>query len=129
MTSPYPREPNIQSGGEQEPGGLVPPYEGRQTEGTSQEELAQKASERGHPGHSAGRRVISEAEREGLTDTDPNPSGPLGVGQSINKSGNERMYRRSEKAHHSDQVDTGVGGHQKNVDPESPTTIVGDQGG
>lgn len=127
MTSPYPREPNIQSSGEQDPGGLVPPYEGRQTEGKSSEERAQEARERGLPGHDAGRRDISEAERHGMSPTDPNPSGPLGVGESMSKSGNERMYGSSEKAQRADQVDTGVGGRPKNVDPDSPTTIVGDQ--
>jgi hypothetical protein len=43
--------------------------------------------------------------------------------------GNEKMVGRSEKAQRSDQVDTGVGGHSENIDPDSPTMIPGDQGG
>ena len=128
MTRP-PREPNIESGVHHEPGGPVPPYEGRKTEGKSQEELAQEARERGHPGHDAGPREVSQAEREGLTATDPNPSGPMGVGESMSTSGNERMYGKSKEAQRADTTDAGVGGTPDNVDAESPTMVPGDQGG
>ncbi|HET9254495.1 MAG TPA: hypothetical protein VFO16_04750 [Pseudonocardiaceae bacterium] len=119
--APLPGEPNAYTGGKQEPGGLVPPYEGRQTEGPSGEPQAGQGS-------MAGPREVSQAEREGLTSTDPNPEGPLS-GVSKSKQGNERMYGRSEEAHRADQTDIGVGGEPKTTDPESPGMVVGDQGG
>lgn len=128
MTSPYPAEPNIQSSGEQEPGGPVPRYEGRQTTGKTQEELAQATQKKGE-GLAAGAWEVSKAEREGVAATDTTAASPLGVGVSKTKSGNERLAGSSEEKHRSDQMDTGVGGHPENVDRESPTTIVGDQGG
>jgi hypothetical protein len=126
--APLPREPNAYPGGKQVPGGLVPPYEGRQTTGKSQEELAEEARRKGHPGHEAGPREVSQAEQEGVPDGDTTAATPLGVGVSKSNQGNKRMYGRSDKAHVSDQVDTGVGGYSENIDPESPTTIVGNQG-
>ena len=129
MTSPYPGEPNIQSGGEQEPGGPVPPYEGRQPPGTPQEELAAQDAQKQGEGHAAGPREVSEAEREGVPATDTTGASPLGAGVSKGNKGNEAMLGDSEEAHRSDQVDTGIGGHPENVDPESPTMIAGDQGG
>lgn len=127
--APLPSEPNVSTGGEQELGGLVPPYEGRQTMGKTEEEIAQQARERGHPGHEAGPREVSQAEREGVPDTDSTAASPLGTGVSKSNQGNEQMYGRSEKAHTSDREDIGVGGRPKNVDPESPTMTTGDQGG
>ena len=76
----------------------------------------------------AGPREVSQAEREGLTSTDPNPEGPLS-GVSMTKQGNERMYGSSEEAHRAEQMDIGVGGEPKNVDPDSPRMMTGDQGG
>ncbi|MGB9050170.1 MAG: hypothetical protein WCC47_22855 [Pseudonocardiaceae bacterium] len=43
--------------------------------------------------------------------------------------GNERMVNKSEAAQRSEQTDVGVGGHTKNIDPESPEVLSGDQGG
>lgn len=128
MTSPYPGEPNIQSGGEQEPGGPVPPYEGRQTSGTTQDELSQDAQKQGES-LAAPPREVSQAEREGVSATDTTAASPHGAGVSKGHKGNEKMVGRSEKAQRSDQVDTGVGGHSENIDPDSPTMIPGDQGG
>lgn len=125
--APLPGEPNAYTGGEQDPGGLVPPYEGRQTTGPTQEEQAKDPQKMGE-GSAAGPREVSQAEREGYTATDTAPKDIHGVGDSLSKQGNERMYGRSDEAHVRDQVNTGVGGHPKNVDPESPTTIAGDQG-
>jgi hypothetical protein len=120
MTSPYPREPNIQSGGEQEPGGPVPPYEGRSTTGKSKEELIEERADT--EGHFAGPRETSQAEREGVTSTDPTPSDPHGVGASISTQGNEQMMGSSEEARRAERTDAGIGGAKE------PTT-QGDQGG
>ena len=126
--APLPGEPNAYTGGKQVPGGLVPPYEGRQTTGKSQEELAQDPQKMGE-GTAAGPREISQAERESVPATDTSAASPLGAGVSKNTQGNERMYGRSEKAHTSDQMDIGVGGRTENIDPESPPMMTGDQGG
>lgn len=62
----------------------------------------------------SGQREVSQAEREGVSATDATAASPLGVGESIVKQGNERMYGRSDEAHTSDQVDVGVGGRTGN---------------
>jgi hypothetical protein len=123
---PYPREPNVHSGGKQEPGGLTPPYEGRSTSGegtdsSKEEPLAAEKPVQASP------REVSQAEREGISSTDPRPAGPHGVGQSTSTSGNEPATGMSEAARKSERMDTGVS-REPNVDPESPQMHTGDQG-
>jgi hypothetical protein len=125
---PYPREPNVHSGGVQDPGGdrEMPPYSDRQTTGKSSEELEQ---ERGGVGTSdAGPRVVSQAEQGGVSDTDMAPSGPHGVGQTTSTSGESLGSGMSEEAHRSDRLDQGISS-SPNIDSESPATSAGDQGG
>ena len=88
--APLPNEPNAYTGGKQEYGGLVPPYEGRQTEGPSDKEQVGQGS-------IAGSREISQTEREGVPATDATAASPLGMGVSKTKQGNKRMYGRSEE--------------------------------
>jgi len=123
---PYPREPNVHSGGKQEPGSdrELPPYDDRQTTGKSGEELE---AERGGPGSIAGPREVSQAEQEGVSDTDMAPAGPKGVGASVSTAGNEPPLGQSEASHTSDRMDTGVS-REGNVDPDSPAMHSGDQG-
>ena len=80
----------VQPAGEQEPGGSVPPYEGRQTEmKDSYEEHTQKVF------HGAGDvppgpgREISDEEREGVPSTDTEAESPLGVGVSMTRRGED----------------------------------------
>ena len=82
--------PRPKPGGEQEPGGMVPPYEGRQTE--------TKEGHEGHMGKVFNRvdevppglgREISDEEREGVGPTDMEATSPLGVGESINRRGED----------------------------------------
>jgi len=122
-------EPPIHSGGKQEPGAGIekPPYDARQTSSEGTDEFA---AQRGGPGTSeAGPREVSEAEREGVSPTDTTAASPLGVGESINKQGNERMVNKSEAAQRADQTDAGVGGRTPNLEPEMPEALSGDQGG
>jgi len=124
-----PREPYVHSGGVQEHGSdrELPPYDDRQKTGKSEDELA---AERGGPGTSeASSRAVSQAERDGVSDTDTTAASPMGVGESIVTQGNERMVNTSAAAQKADQTDVGVGGHTKNVDPASPDVLAGDQGG
>jgi hypothetical protein len=120
---PYPREPQAYPGGAQEPGGPVPPYEGRQT-GTEGKDVEE---ERGGQGSQAGPRQVSEAERGGMSDTEMSPSGPLGVGESTTTSGEDLSRGTSEASRRSDRIDTGVS-REENVDPDSPAMHTGDQG-
>jgi len=124
---PYPREPNVTSGGKQEPGADrdLPPYDDRQKTGKEQDELV---AERGGEGKATGPRNVSGAEREGVSDTDMSPSGPHGVGASPSTSGNESALMDSEASRKSDRLDTGVS-REPNIDSESPAMHTGDQGG
>ncbi len=84
----------------------LPPYDDRQKTGvgTDADKLAQERG--GLPGHDAGPREVSDAEREGMTDTDMAPSGPLS-GTSTSTRG-EDLAPTSEKAQRADRLDTGV---------------------
>jgi hypothetical protein len=122
------RGPNVHSGGKQEINAPTPPYEGRRETGKSEEQLIE---ERSSTDHFAGPRQVSTEEREGVSDTDPNPSGPLGVGESTSDQGNERMLGEPEEEHRKDRVEStysGVG-RSRPQDPESPNLYPGDQGG
>jgi len=125
---PYPREPNVHSGGEQDPGPGIekPPYKDRQKE-SSGEKVMQERS--GVPGHEAGPRQTSDAERGGMTDTDMAPKGPMGVGASPSTSGEDYGSGMSEEARKKDRLDGGIADSTTNVDPDSPAMHTGDQGG
>jgi hypothetical protein len=123
---PYPREPNVHSGGVQEPGSDrdLPPYDDRQKAGPGgdSEELVQ---ERGGPGYQAPPREVSEAERQGVGDTDLAPKGPHKVGQSPSTSGEDLASGMSEASQREDRLDTGV----SDEDTTGPAMHRGDQGG
>jgi hypothetical protein len=76
--------------GEQEPGGVVPPYEGRQTEAKEgREDHMDKVFDRVDEVPPGPGRVISDEEREGVGPTDMDATSPLGVGESINRRGED----------------------------------------
>jgi hypothetical protein len=76
--------------GEQEPGGLVPPYEGRQTEAKDgHDEHMDKVFDRVDEVPAGPGREISDEEREGVGPTDTEATSPLGVGESINRRGED----------------------------------------
>ncbi|HET9118820.1 MAG TPA: hypothetical protein VFN75_12210 [Pseudonocardiaceae bacterium] len=124
---PYPREPNVHSGGEQDPGGDrdLPPYEDRQKTGPGEDKDKLLQERGGVPGHEAGPREVSDAERGGVSDTDMTPSGPHGVGQSMSTSGQD-LAPGSKQARHEDQLNTGVSDEGQIT---GPPTHSGDQGG
>jgi hypothetical protein len=72
---------------------------------------------------------VSQAEREGVPDTDTTAASPMGVGESMVTQGNERMVNKSDAAQKADQTDIGVGGASENIDSESPTMVPGNLGG
>jgi hypothetical protein len=76
--------------GEQEPGGLVPPYEGRQEEAKDgHDEHMDKVFDRVDEAPPSPGREISDEEREGVGPTDTEATSPLGVGESINRRGED----------------------------------------
>jgi hypothetical protein len=127
---PYPREPNVHSGGEQEPesgGRLIPPYDDRQKTGKGEDELAQ---ERGGAGKSdVGPRDVSQEELGGMEATDINPPVQHGVGETTTTSGEDLMRGTSEEARRKERLEGGIADTGKNVDEDSPVMRTGDQGG
>jgi hypothetical protein len=135
--------PRPSSGGEQEPGGLVPPYEGRQTEAKEgldrhMDKVFNRADEV-PPGPG---REISEEELEGVPPTDTEARSPLGVGESMTRRGEDAAKQEEEPGR--EEVGTkgpsdrpvGVSDERDStaVDADEttsggPTMPAGDQGG
>ena len=135
--------PRPSPGGEQEPGGLVPPYEGRQEEmKEGYEEHTEKVFHGADDVPPGPGRVISDEEREGVPAADTEATSPLGVGESINRRAEDIARREAEEG----REDTGTKGPSDRpvgvsderastaVDPDDtasggPTLPAGDQGG
>jgi hypothetical protein len=136
--------PRPKPGGEQEPGGLVPPYEGRQTEVKDSHDRHMdkvfSGAEDVPPGPG---REISDEEREGVPPTDTEATSPLGVGESINRRG-EDVIKQEDHEEGREHAGTkgasdrphGTSGERAStsVDPnetqsEGSTMPAGDQGG
>jgi hypothetical protein len=123
--------------------GEVPPYEGRRTEAAEdQAEQADKVFNRVDEVPPGPGREISDEEREGVGPTDTEATTPLGVGESINRRGEDVARQEDEEG----REDTGTRGASDrpvgvsderastSVDPEDtvtggPTLPAGDQGG
>jgi hypothetical protein len=129
--------------GEQEPGGLVPPYEGRQTEAKdSHDEHMEKVFDRVDEVPPGPGREISDEEREGVGPTDMDATSALSVGESMTRRGEDVDKQEDEEG----REETGTKGpsdrpvgtsderDSTSVDPEDtesggPTLPAGDQGG
>jgi hypothetical protein len=84
--------------GEQEPGGLVPPYDGRQTEAKEgHEEHMDKVFDQVDEVPPGPGREISEEEREGVSATDMEATSALGVGESINRHGEDVVKQEGQE--------------------------------
>lgn len=94
--------PAIHSGGEQVPGGPVPPYPGRQTSSADRPPVTTRPAEPG-PG-----RVVSQAEREGVSSTDMAPQAPLGVGVSMGTQGNQLALHKTDEERRQDREEAGI---------------------
>lgn len=99
--------PALHSGGVQEPGGPVPPYEGRQTEmkDTFDEHMRKVGTAGG--GYGEG-RIVSPEEEAGVASTDTEPHAPHGSGVSKSKQGNERALGKSEEERRKDREEAGI---------------------
>lgn len=143
------RGPNADPGGEVEPGGDIPPYDGRTDAGTSasSNERAESVERQladtktGRPGATS-----SPADEQPVRDdevTDEVPDSPKGVGESINRRGEDVADDEGKEAGRDDagtagesQRPVGVSDERDStaVDPQSsqdgaPTAPSGDQGG
>jgi hypothetical protein len=93
--------------GEQEPGGLVPPYDGRQAEAKEgHEDHMDKVFDRVDEVPPGPGREISDEEREGVSATDMEATSALGVGESINRHGEDVAKQEDEEG----RDDTGTKG-------------------
>jgi hypothetical protein len=127
----------------EEPGGMVPPYEGRQTEmKEGYEEHTEKAFHGADDVQPGPGREISNEEREGVPPTDMDATSPLGVGESINRHGEDVAKQEDEEGRDDAGTKgptdrpTGVSDERAStaVDPNAtesggPTMPAGDQGG
>ena len=135
--------PRPKSGGEQEPGGLTPPYEGRQTEMKEgydrHTEKVFSGADDVPPGPG---REISDEERDGVPPTDTEASSPLGVGVSMTRRGEDVKKQEDEPGReHAGTKGASDRPHgvsddrdSTSVDPDEtrsggPTMPAGDQGG
>jgi hypothetical protein len=133
----------VQPAGEQDPGGLVPPYEGRQTEmKDSYDEHTGKVFHGADDVPPGPGREISDEEREGVPPTDTEAESPLGVGVSMTRRGEDvdkqepEPGREDTDAKGASDRPVGVSDERAStsVDPSEtesggPTMPAGDQGG
>ena len=97
----------VQPAGEQEPGGLVPPYEGRQTEmKEGYEEHTEQVFHGADDVPPGPGREISDEEREGVGPTDMDATSALGVGVSMTRRGEDVDKQEDEPG----REDTGTEG-------------------
>jgi hypothetical protein len=133
----------VQPAGEQEPGGLVPPYEGRQTEmKDGYEEHTEKVFHGADDVEPGPGREISDEEREGVPPSDTDAESPLGVGVSMTRRGEDVAKQEDEPGREDtgtrgptdrpagvsdDRASTGV--DDQDAESGGPTMPAGDQGG
>jgi hypothetical protein len=117
----------VQPAGEQEPGGLVPPYEGRQTEmKDGYEQHTEKVFHGADDVEPGPGREVSDEEREGVPATDTEAESPLGVGVSMTRRGEDVDKQEDEPG----REDTGTQGptdRPTGVSDDRASTSVDDQ--
>src|SRR5919107_3859232 len=119
--------PRPSSGGEQEPGGLVPPYEGRQTEmKDSYEEHTEKVFHGADDVPPGPGREISDEEREGVPPTDTEAESPLGVGVSMTRRG-EDVHKQEDEPGRDDTGTKGPSDRPVGTSDSRASTAVDDQ--
>ena len=114
----------VQPAGEQEPGGLVPPYEGRQTEmKDGYEEHTEKVFHGADEVEPGPGRVISDEERKGVGPTDTEAESPLGVGVSMTRRG-EAVAKQEDEEGRDDTGTRGSTDRPTGVSDERASTAV-----
>ncbi len=133
----------VQPAGEQDPGALVPPYEGRQTEmKDSYERHTEKAFHGAGDVQPGPGRVVSDEERDGVPPTDTEAESPLGVGVSMTRRGEDVQEQEDEPGREhagtrgasdrpvgvsDERASTGI--DEQETRSGGPTMPAGDQGG
>jgi hypothetical protein len=121
--------PRPQPGGEREVDAAVPPYEGRQTEmKDSYEEHTEKVFHGADDVEPGPGRVISDEEREGVGPTDMDATSPLGVGESINRRGEDVIKEEGHEAGREHAGTTGPTDRPHGTSDERASTSVDEQG-
>jgi hypothetical protein len=130
----------IANPGEAEPGGPVPPYEGRTQAGENAQAGVDKAYDASQAGEPGPGREMSAEEREGVSATDTSAASPHGVGESITQGGEsmgpgedfETLGTKGEAQRPYGKVqpdaESGVG-TRENIQEDMPEVLRGDQGG
>jgi hypothetical protein len=117
----------VQPAGEQEPGGLVPPYEGRQTEmKEGYEEHTEKVFHGADDVQPGPGREISDEEREGVGPTDMEATSALGVGESMTRRG-EDVAKQEDEEGRDDAGTQGPSGRPVGTSDERASTSVDPQ--
>jgi hypothetical protein len=122
--------PNPNPGGEQQPGGPVPPYEGRTTgtETPTGEARAERVEEQlaetktGQPGETETPAEEQPVHPDAVTDEEPDS--PAGVGKSTNRSGEDIVEDESKEAGRKDVGTQGESERPVGVSDERDTTGV-----
>ena len=116
-----------QPSGEQERGGLVPPYDGRQTEmKDTYEEHTEKVFHGADEVEPGPGRQVSEEEREGVPSTDTEAESPLGVGVSMTRRG-EDVDKQEDEPGRDDTGTRGPSDRPVGVSDTRASTGVDDQ--
>ena len=116
--------PRPHSGGEQEPQGLAPPYEGRQTEAKGGlDEHMDKVFHRVDEVPPGPGREISDEEREGVSSTDMDATSALGVGESMSRRG-EDVAKQEDEPGREDIGQRGASGRPAGVSDERDSSSV-----
>jgi hypothetical protein len=116
--------PRPHSGGEQEPQGLVPPYEGRQTEAKQGlDDQMDKVFHRVDEVPPGPGREISDAEREGVSSTDMDATSALSVGESMSRWG-EDVAKQEDEPGREDIGPTGTSGRRAGTSDERDSSAV-----
>ena len=116
-------DPRPHSGKEQDPQGLAPPYEGRQTEAKEglddhMDKVFRVDEVPPGPG-----RVISDEEREGVSSTDMDATSALGVGESMSSRG-EDVAKQEDEPGREDIGTRGASGRPAGVSDERDSSSV-----
>ena len=116
-------DPRPHSGKEQDPQGLAPPYEGRQTEAKEGLDDHMDKVFRVNEVPPGPGRVISDEEREGVSSTDMDATSALGVGESMSRRG-EDVATQEDEPGREDIGTRGASGRPAGVSDERDSSSV-----
>ena len=116
-------DPRPHSGKEQDPQGLAPPYEGRQTEAKEGLDDHMDKVFRVNEVPPGPGRVISDEEREGVSSTDMDATSALSVGESTSRRG-EDVAKQEDEPGREDIGPRGASGRPAGTSDERDSSSV-----